>query len=303
MMVRLIYEPSVYLVGATASLIHAGRLPSDGGVVEFLSDGGHSEAWWKTVPDDGDPEPIEPSCGEAIAELAGRLCYQSYNNPRPGGTPAYISHILEVGHGSVLEHAVYNFVFTGVSRSLTHELVRHRAGFGFSELSQRYCDMSETAFVVPPHLVDVVHAGEKYVTSRNFRGKRTAIRLARMYVGRHCGKDSLEAAGVEFIYSCGTAAQIYEDLVARLAAGGLDRKAARGAARAVLPECVETQICVTGNARAWRNFIDQRASRAADAEIRRLAVRVLEVLRCHSPYIFGDYMIQDGTASSPHRKV
>ena len=53
----------------------------------------------------------------------------SFAKPRPGGNKAYLDHILEVGHGSVLEHAVWNFVFTGVSRSLTHELVRHRAGW------------------------------------------------------------------------------------------------------------------------------------------------------------------------------
>ena len=49
----------------------------------------------------------------------------------------------------MLEHAVFSLLFTGVSRSLTHELVRHRAGFGFSQLSQRFVDESECSFVEP----------------------------------------------------------------------------------------------------------------------------------------------------------
>ena len=62
---------------------------------------------------------------------------------------ADIGHILEVGHGSVLEHAAWNMIFTGVSRSLTHELVRHRAGWAYSQLSQRYVDESVAEYVEP----------------------------------------------------------------------------------------------------------------------------------------------------------
>src|SRR6266542_3961951 len=69
--------------------------------------------------------------GEHLVETAGRICYMSFAKPRPGGNQAYIGHILEVGHGSVLEHAVWNLLFTGISRSLTHELIRHRAGMGY----------------------------------------------------------------------------------------------------------------------------------------------------------------------------
>src|SRR5207245_10131733 len=87
--------------------------------------------------------------GEVLCETAGRLCYLSYARPRPGGNAVYLSHIKESGHGSVLEHAVWNFLITGVSRSLSHELVRHRAGFGYSMLSQRYVDESVAEYVEP----------------------------------------------------------------------------------------------------------------------------------------------------------
>src|SRR5271156_5636198 len=114
--IRVIREPAVYLVGR--------QMVDDSALDRFLQD--HGVAW----------ETDTEVAGEHLSEVAGRLCYMSFAKPRPGGNKTYLDHILQVGHGSVLEHAAWNFVFTGVSRSLTHELVRHRAGFGFSQLSQ-----------------------------------------------------------------------------------------------------------------------------------------------------------------------
>jgi thymidylate synthase ThyX/transposase-like protein len=109
--VRILREPSVYLVG---------RQTVDPAVLDrFLAD---HEVRWQT-----DTE----VAGEHLAEVAGRVCYMSFAKPRPGGNQTYLHHILEVGHGSVLEHAAWNFIFTGVSRSLTHELVRHRSGWSY----------------------------------------------------------------------------------------------------------------------------------------------------------------------------
>jgi thymidylate synthase (FAD) len=86
------------------------------------------------------------------------------------------------------------------------------------------------------------------------------------------------------------------------------RKLARQAARSVLPNATETKIFVTGNARAFRHFIEMRASRFAEVEIRKLAVKVLQLLQNDAPHIFGDYQLiqlPDGTheAVTPHRKV
>lgn len=109
--IRIIREPSVFLVGK--------QTINDAELDRFLSE--HGVSW------ESDTE----VAGEYLAETAGRVCYMSFAKPRPGGNKVYLEHILEVGHGSVLEHAVWNFVFTGISRSLTHELIRHRAGFGY----------------------------------------------------------------------------------------------------------------------------------------------------------------------------
>src|SRR5437762_8599508 len=95
----------------------------------------------------------ESTDGERLAEFAGRLCYMSQANPAKRQTRDYLENIKKQGHGSVLEHANYSMLIEGVSRSLTHELVRHRAGFAFSQLSQRYVDESQAAFVVPPAII------------------------------------------------------------------------------------------------------------------------------------------------------
>jgi thymidylate synthase ThyX/5-methylcytosine-specific restriction endonuclease McrA len=109
--VTVLTDPQVYLVGK--QVVQTPELE------RFLGDHGVS---WKSdseVP------------AEILSEVAGRVCYLSFARPRPGGNSVYLNHIKEVGHGSVLEHGVWNLLLTGLSRSLTHELVRHRAGFGY----------------------------------------------------------------------------------------------------------------------------------------------------------------------------
>src|SRR5262249_17871124 len=127
--VRVIREPCVYLVGR--------QVVGQEEVDRFLADHGVS---WQT-----DTE----VAAEHLVEVAGRVCYLSFAKPRPGGNKAYLDHILDVAHGSVIEHAVWNLLVTGVSRSLSHELVRHRAGWAYSQLSQRYVDESVAEYVEP----------------------------------------------------------------------------------------------------------------------------------------------------------
>src|SRR5437879_1129170 len=95
----------------------------------------------------------DSSPGERLAEFAGRICYMSQHNPAHRSTAEYLENIKKQGHGSVLEHAVYVLLIEGISRSCSHELVRHRAGFGYSQLSQRYVDESHAAFVMPPAVI------------------------------------------------------------------------------------------------------------------------------------------------------
>lgn len=280
MSIKVITEPTIYLVGSQYERWHG-----DGGIGEFLTDI-EAEDWSSDAN----------HAAELLPEVAGRLCYMSYSSPRPGGNKKYLEHILEVGHGSVLEHAVFNFIITGVSRSFTHELVRHRAGFGFSQLSQRYVDESDVAFVVPPALLP--HKAE-YDSSPDAMSDDV---IAYMAWAKSC-EDSLVA------YSLISDNLEHRDFFAgREGDKTARRKAAREAARSVLPNCTETKIFVTANARALRHFIELRGNPAADAEIRRVAVALLRILQSAAPNLFGDYSIEPcplggEMASTPHRKV
>ena len=93
--------------------------------------------------------------GQALLEFAGRACYQSWSKPNPktATNAGYLQHIIDVGHFSVLEHASVSFYITGISRSCTHELIRHRH-FSYSQLSQRYVPENESQIVVPPGMED-----------------------------------------------------------------------------------------------------------------------------------------------------
>jgi len=204
----------------------------------------------------------EATDGEKLAEFAGRLCYMSQRNPAGRTTREYLENIKMQGHGSVLEHANYGILVEGVSRSLTHELVRHRAGFAYSQLSQRYVDESDAAFVVPPAMI-----GD------------AALETA--------WKSQIESAQAAYIHLVDELMQRYgwvADKVHR-------RKMAREAARGVLPNSTETKIVVTANARAWRTMLELRSSEAAELEIRRMAVTTLRLLQVEAPAFFSDFEI------------
>ncbi len=222
--------------------------------------------------------------GQALLEFAGRACYQSWSkpNPRTATNAAYLKHIIDVGHFSVLEHASASFYITGVSRSCTHELIRHRH-FSYSQLSQRYVPDSDAQVVVPPGLEDDPELQQILLDAAD--ASRAAYvelltKLEAKFADQPAGSDGPATPGV------------------------LRRKQARQAARAVLPNDTETRIVVTGNYRAWRHFIAMRASEHADVEIRRLAIACLRELAQVAPAVFADFEItelSDGTevATSP----
>ena len=200
--------------------------------------------------------------GERLAEFAGRMCYMSQHNPAKRQTREYLENIKKQGHGSVLEHANYSILLEGVSRSLTHELVRHRAGFAYSQLSQRYVDESEANFVIPPAVI-----GDEALESK----WRAQVEQA-------------QAAYVDLVAQLMQRYGWVADKVHR-------RKMAREAARAVLPNATETKIVVTANARAWRTMLELRSSEGAELEIRRAAVAVLRLLQREAPGFFSDFEV------------
>lgn len=229
------------------------------------------------VPPADVPWETDVDGGQALAEFAGRACYQSWTkpNPRTATNAGYLAHILEVGHLSVLEHGSVTVYLTGISRSLTHELIRHRH-FSYSQLSQRYVPERDAAFVEPEVIGSDPELHEKFMAA----------------------SDAALAAYTELLEGL-------EKKFADVENATLRRKQARQAARAVLPNATETRIVVTGNYRAWRHFIAMRASEHADVEIRELAIACLRQLQQVAGNVFADFRISalpDGTevAASPY---
>jgi thymidylate synthase (FAD) len=97
-------------------------------------------------------DPTELPDSSQLCKTAGQLCYASFGPRRTTNENAvsYFGRLTSAGHGSVLEHASFSFLLYGISRSVTHELVRHRAGAGFSQISQRYVSGAVLRFVERP---------------------------------------------------------------------------------------------------------------------------------------------------------
>jgi len=222
---------------------------------------------------------------ELLVEFAGRTCYDSFGK-KQGRTDSgdYLRNILLQSHGSVLEHASYTFLITNVSRSLTHELVRHRAGWAFSQESQRYVDESDTTYVLPPLIADAVESGAGSARER-WLGAISVMHEA-----------------------YGDLAMILKEEAAKHGTSQSDRrKLSREAARSVLPNATSSTIVATANIRAIRHFLEMRGGEGADAEMRRFAFALLVVMQAEAPLLFGDYQIVGGQGReyihTPHRKV
>lgn len=213
-----------------------------------------------TVLDDESAELFESAEGgtepEKVIEFAGRACYQSFHRPtaKTDTIPKYIKNILGQGHESVLEHSSATFYIQGISRSVTHELIRHRH-LNYSQLSQRFVNETKSEFVLPP-------AFSEYLKDNEIQELDEATAAMR---------------------------EAYEHFVDYLQHGKkLPRKQAREAARSILPGNTETKIVVTGNFRAWRDMLKKRLDPAADAEIRIMAEHILAGLLAVAPSVFED---------------
>ena len=208
---------------------------------------------------------------ETLTTFAGRACYQSFHRPNPATADDgdYLRRtVFEQGHGSIAEHASATFYITGVSRAFTHELIRHRH-LSYSQLSQRFVDEGEANIVLPPAIRDMDETLKVPGAS--------IFDLVTM-------KETLESV----IDTAGElSAEDYGVLVGGLSETGLARKQAREAARAVLPNMVETRIVVTGNLRAWKQVIDRRTAPDADKEMQEVMGMVRDELAKHvSPVLF-----------------
>ena len=265
--------PGVALVGAS-NFFPAGMQNFLDGFDEELGFARYLEDPWQ----DGE------GTGAAMIKTAGQLCYMSFGEKRSKNADAskYLHNIKASGHGSVLEHVQLNFITWGESRSYTHELVRHRAGAGFSQVSQRYVDGKVLRFVERPEYQndDALH-------------KRFERRV--------------EAAVQEYDW---VAEQLKRTMAAELETMPATerRKRVNQAARSVLPNETEAPVFVSLNARALRHVCEMRASGPAEVEIRNAMFRLFLCAARVEPLLMEDYEIvtlPDGTkaVNTPFRKV
>ena len=226
----------------------------------------HHDATWRRSD--------HATSNEELVEVAGRICYMSFGERQSRrNNVEYITHLIAMGHESVLEHASWSFVLTGVSRAFTHQLVRHRVGVAFSQLSQQYHDESEATFVRPTLIDGSPRARAAW--DRALAAARAAYR------------EIIQAL------DAGTATPAHGDETREL------RRALRSAARGVLPSATETTIVMTANARALRHFLTVRGAIAGDEEMRLVAAEVLRLLQNEAPALFADFRIESLPDGSP----
>jgi thymidylate synthase (FAD) len=265
---RVYFEPKVILLARPSLVVE--------GIRELLTaEYGHDDSRmtqtihsaWKRGPDDGQ--------GEGLCELMGRMCYGSFGEKQGRvGAEAYMQNIMEGGHGSVLEHAMWSFAITRVSRGFTHQMVRHGEGTAFSQESQHFIRYAEEGEARP--------------------GGATGAAF--------CATGIPESEVGAFLVSCKDSLEDYEELWKRLKEsmpavdhlGGARRQSAirkvvSGMARGLLPNAMESRLGFSANARALRHICQARGTADNTLEIRLVAVQLARTMREEAPAIFGDF--------------
>lgn len=239
-------QPKVFLVGET-------RIVEEG-LQGYLNHIGVPE--WHTDA---------PSDIEKITEVMGRLCYKSFDiglnknlsRIREGNTQ-YLGNIVQVKHGSVIEHGFVNFIFADVSRVFTHELVRHRAGTAISQESLRFVRLTDLGFWPSPIIIqespEVMEIMAKTIETLE-QAQRQLAQILR-----------LDERG-EFA----------------------EKKKLTSAMRRVAPLGLATTIGWSCNMRALRHTIEMRTAPSAEEEIRLVFAQVAEIAVSRYPNLFADY--------------
>ena len=218
---------------------------------------------------------------DVLTEFAGKSCYMSFdknlnlNLSKVGGRPnsAYIQDgIIGNKHGSVLEHSTVTFFLTNVSRVVTHELVRHRAGTAFSQTSGRYVRSNEVDMYIPHELA-------------KFPGASDVIKRAVREMEENVA-ELVEITGIEDMTDFGM------------------KKRLTSAFRRLIGNGQANHLVMTANHRAWRHIIEMRTSVHAEEEIRVIMSDVAQQLKDKFPTLYGDMSLNNvGEWVFAHSKV
>ena len=256
-------EPQVFLIARPAVDVD--------GMRAYLEDVGGDRWLDRRLAED------DVAQGELLVEFGGRACYRSWE---PGLNPnvtrvrtdrqEYLGNILRSAHGSVLEHASYSFAVRNVSRVVTHELVRHRAGAAYSQESLRYVRLVDLGFRVPPALEPVRQQVVEIVERLETFQKEAADVL------------DLDEEGVPFAV----------------------KKEVTSALRRLAPIGLSTDIVMTMNLRTLRHVIEMRTAPGAEEEIRLIFDQLARIMVREAPNVFQDFERQgDGSWVPEHHKV
>ncbi|KXG74805.1 FAD-dependent thymidylate synthase [Thermotalea metallivorans] len=208
---------------------------------------------------------------EKVVAAAAKLCYSAVGvddimeDLTEEKVEKFVDMLMGLGHESPIEHVIFTFAVEGVSRVLTHQLVRHRIA-SYSQQSQRYVKLEQFDYIIPPSIEAVPEAKEKFI-------------------------EAMEAD--QKIY-CQLVEILQKEHFHRLLKEGKDEKQARKMAektaiedaRYVFPNACETKIVLTMNARSLMNFFHHRCCERAQWEIRALAIEMLRLARGVAPNLF-----------------
>ena len=208
-----------------------------------------------------------------IIEVMGRGCYKSFGtelNPNitrvREDNPAYLKNIIDIGHGSVLEHGWVSFMICDTSRVVTHELVRHRAGTAISQESLRFLRLEDMGLWIPEAYKDDPSSQDIFEETWEYLELQYARLIERAEVIEGEDFDSLPFSKKKYYTS---------------------------AARRVAPIGVATNIGWSCNIRAARHIIEMRTDEHAEEEIRLVFGKIATILKNKYPVLFEDYEIED----------
>lgn len=211
------------------------------------------------------PEP------EKTVACAAKLCYANsnigdlYEGLTDEKVASFVEMLATIGHESPIEHVSFTFGVEGISRTCSHQLVRHRIA-SYSQQSQRYVNMDNFSYIIPPEIAKDGDSKKLFIDSMN-SSLENYNKLARTLTNKYFDTNIL--AGLD----------------EKTARNNAEKKAIEDA-RFVLPNACETKIIVTMNARTLINFFHHRCCNRAQWEIKAVADEMLRLVSEIAPSLF-----------------
>lgn len=209
--------------------------------------------------------------GEKLIASAAKLCYSSVGikeieeNLEGKSISSFLNMLMDLGHESPIEHVSFTFGAEGVSRTLTHQLVRHRIA-SYSQQSQRYVKLNQFDYIIPPAIENDDRAKEIFLNAMEDDQK---------------AYDEI----VNILFDKHYDGYIKDGLKEKKAKQKAEKEAIEDA-RYVFPNACETKIVFTMNARSLQNFFRLRCCNRAQWEIRELAIAMLREVKKVYPILF-----------------